>query len=171
MDGAGFPFLQPYKNGEDGLPGRRLGFPQNGLQPLKTNMSPKKGTISIGNTSEPTIDFQGTFVRFPGIQCPWHHKLPEAWKMMKFGHGGWTTWLWRDYQVWGETLRSSPWHLGGWPHAPRSCFWAGAIQSFGIWVCKADFNKKTETNGWLAAKTTVNEDVSPIKTGGVPFSC
>ena len=25
---------------------------------------PKKGTISIGNASEPTIDFQGTFVSF-----------------------------------------------------------------------------------------------------------
>ena len=25
-----------------------------------------KGTISIGNTSEPTIDFQGTFVNFQG---------------------------------------------------------------------------------------------------------
>ena len=25
---------------------------------------PKKGTVSIGNTSEPTLDFQGTFVSF-----------------------------------------------------------------------------------------------------------
>ena len=30
--------------------------------PLQTNMSPKKGTISIENTSEPTIDFPDTFV-------------------------------------------------------------------------------------------------------------
>ena len=29
-------------------------------------MSPLKGNISIGNTSEPTIDFQGTFVSFRG---------------------------------------------------------------------------------------------------------
>ena len=28
--------------------------------PPKTNMSPKKGLLTIGNTSEPTIDFQGT---------------------------------------------------------------------------------------------------------------
>ena len=28
--------------------------------PPKTNMSPKKGLFQIGNTSEPTIDFQGT---------------------------------------------------------------------------------------------------------------
>ena len=39
--------------------------------PLKTNKSHKSGTISIGNTSTPTIDFQGTFVRFPG-ECPFH---------------------------------------------------------------------------------------------------
>ena len=36
------------------------------LTPLKTNRSPKKGTILVGNTSEPNIDFQGTFVRFRG---------------------------------------------------------------------------------------------------------
>ena len=30
-------------------------------------MSPKKGTISVGNTSEPTIDFQGMLVSFQGI--------------------------------------------------------------------------------------------------------
>ena len=29
-------------------------------------MSPKKDTISVGNTSEPTIDCQGTFVSFQG---------------------------------------------------------------------------------------------------------
>ena len=33
----------------------------------KTKMSPKKGqTFPFRNTSEPTIDFQETFVRFPG---------------------------------------------------------------------------------------------------------
>ena len=32
--------------------------------PWKTNMSPKKRTISIGNTSTPTINFQGKFVSF-----------------------------------------------------------------------------------------------------------
>ena len=31
------------------------------------NSSPEKGCISIENTSEPTIDFSGTFVSFPGI--------------------------------------------------------------------------------------------------------
>ena len=36
------------------------------LHPQKTNTSLKKGTILIGNTSEPTIDFQGTAVSFPG---------------------------------------------------------------------------------------------------------
>ena len=34
--------------------------------PLKINMSPKKGTISIGNTSEPTIIFKGIAVSFQG---------------------------------------------------------------------------------------------------------
>ena len=34
--------------------------------PPKTNMSPETGTISVGNTSEPTIDFQGTAVSFQG---------------------------------------------------------------------------------------------------------
>ena len=29
-------------------------------------MSPKKGTMSVGITSEPTIDFQGTYVSFSG---------------------------------------------------------------------------------------------------------
>jgi len=29
-----------------------------------------KGTISIGNTSEPIIDFQGTAVSFPGRKKP-----------------------------------------------------------------------------------------------------
>ena len=40
------------------------------LPPIKlTNSSPKKvGIFSIGNTSEPTIDFQGTFVHF---RCIW----------------------------------------------------------------------------------------------------
>ena len=35
--------------------------------PPKTNECPlKRDELSIGNTSEQTIDFQGTFVRFPG---------------------------------------------------------------------------------------------------------
>jgi len=36
------------------------------LHPGKLTCPPKKGTISIGNTSTPTIDFQGTFVSFQG---------------------------------------------------------------------------------------------------------
>ena len=41
--------------------------------PENKHMSPKKGIISIGNTPEPTIDFEGTFVRFPGrlSTCTW----------------------------------------------------------------------------------------------------
>ena len=30
------------------------------------NVDPKMGLCSIGNTSEPTIDFQGMFASFPG---------------------------------------------------------------------------------------------------------
>ena len=55
-------FLWPTQ--KSGLQGR--GVP-NGTEPRKpTNSSPfwKEGTISIENTSGPTIDFEGTFVRF-----------------------------------------------------------------------------------------------------------
>ena len=36
------------------------------LHPRKLTNVPSKGTISIGNTSEPTSGFQGTFVNLPG---------------------------------------------------------------------------------------------------------
>ena len=35
--------------------------------PPKFKVAPEKGLFSIGNTSEATIDFQGTYVSFPGV--------------------------------------------------------------------------------------------------------
>ena len=36
----------------------------------------KMDNLSIGNTSEPTIDFQGTFVSFPGSYRIWNRLTP-----------------------------------------------------------------------------------------------
>ena len=36
-----------------------------------------QGTSSIGDTSEPTIDFQGTFVGFQGSTLPQTNMAPE----------------------------------------------------------------------------------------------
>ena len=57
------------------------------------------GIISIGNASEPTIDFQGTFVRFPGsvksnkwnmqtvsIVCGWFTNPVEKYATVKLDH-------------------------------------------------------------------------------------
>ena len=50
-------------------PGVQLTETWQNLHPRKLTCPPKKGILSIGNTSEPTIIFQGKFVSFQGCRC------------------------------------------------------------------------------------------------------
>jgi len=45
---------------------------------------PQNGTILVGNTSEPTIDFQGTAVRFQGSTCQSPKMVGEAMEQGTF---------------------------------------------------------------------------------------